>query len=81
LLASQWTKLNELELITNKHKDFAKFVLHHIDASASDDELKKIAQYADTECPQHADQFCAKIGAQAKAAAFESDKADQDNTP
>jgi hypothetical protein len=80
LLASQWNNVNELAVLANKHGDFLQFVLHHINASASTDELEKVARYADTLCPQHAGSICKKIGAQAKSAVLESDKANQGHT-
>jgi len=77
LLATQWGKVNDLASLAAKDRGFRKFVLHHINATASDDELKKITVYANTQCPHDVKGLCSEIGTLSKAAAFESEKASQ----
>lgn len=79
LLASQWGKISDLETLTRQHKHFLQFVLHHVNATASSDELKQVAEYASRQCPTHLHSICTRISIHAKSAILESDKDSQGN--
>jgi hypothetical protein len=71
LLADHWDKLDQFVSLSKKTK-FKAFVLRHIDATTSDNDLVLIAHRAEAECTSHARQLCIEIGAQARAAIQES---------
>lgn len=74
LLADHWDKLPEFVALSSKHVGFKKFVFRHIDATTSDDDLKKISQLSRVQCPGTDRALCAAIGSQAEAAIKESNE-------
>jgi len=50
LLSKQWTNLDALSRLTAADKRFERFVLRHVDATLSDDELKAIAENSTLRC-------------------------------
>lgn len=68
LLARMWESLPQLADRIGKDKNFAKFTLRHISASAAPDNLSRIARNAESRCPSGQKRLCAAIGARAKEA-------------
>jgi hypothetical protein len=68
LLANGWTQFGRLFALTNTDKRFRQFVLKHIDATLSGDDLLKIADNARSRCPARARNLCRSINETAAAA-------------
>lgn len=70
LLASRWDELYDLEHFAEANRSFRAFVLNHIDATASEKELRRILAYT-KECPGYARPICREIENRARAALSE----------
>jgi len=70
LLASRWDDLHELEHFAEANKAFRAFVLKHIDATASEKDLRRILEHT-KECPGYARPICREIENRARAALSE----------
>ena len=71
LLATQWDKLGELQVLSSTHSDFEAFVLKHIDATTDADELDAVGTAAASRCPASAGALCNKIEKQVESAKVE----------
>ena len=65
LFLKQWAHLDALDHLTAKDKSFEKFVLRHIDASLSEDELRTILDKSKKNCPTGEAPLCRSVGVQA----------------
>ena len=65
LLASHWQTLPQVSALERKNPSFRAFVLRHINASADNADLNRVATLARTQCPKGYSSFCSAI---AKAA-------------
>jgi len=65
LLLNQWTHLTSLDHLMTSDAAFGEFVLRHIDATLSEDELKAIAANTRDHCPTGEGQLCRRIGIEA----------------
>jgi hypothetical protein len=65
LFLKQWAHLDALSRIVVSDRLFQKFVLRHIDATLSEDELKAIEQNSKTLCPARQARLCESINAAA----------------
>jgi hypothetical protein len=72
LLANDWKDLATVKRLVLSDPPFKQFVLNHIDATDSDDDLQRIARNARFHCPQDDKSLCAVIRAQADSALKES---------
>ena len=70
LLASRWGDLHDLEHFAEANKAFRAFVLRHIDATASENDLSRILEYT-KDCPGYARPICRDIENRARAALSE----------
>ncbi|WP_156521190.1 hypothetical protein [Halothiobacillus diazotrophicus] len=61
LLANHWPSVQEFSAIAKRDPGFRKFVLHHIDASADPDDLKRIESQAKNNCPPKQEAICSEI--------------------
>ena len=73
MLASRWDDLHELEYFAEANRGFRGFVLKHIDATADEDELRRVWSRA-KECPGYARPICREIEDRARAALSERGK-------
>lgn len=67
LLASRWSELHDLEHFAEANRHFRAFVLKHIDATASEQDLRRILGHA-KDCPGYARPICREIENRARAA-------------
>jgi hypothetical protein len=67
-LARQWGTFNEMRSLVDADGEFKAFVLSHIDATADQKDLQRLAANAGSKCPQGAGVLCAAIGRAAKDA-------------
>ncbi len=74
LLAKRWGTLPELDGLVSADSAFKRFVLDHIDATASYDDLKAMAGNARLRCRPRQKQLCDSIARQAENAMKEIDK-------
>ena len=65
LFLKHWVHLDALSRIVASDRSFEKFVLGHIDATLSEDELKAIEQNSKTLCPARQARLCESINAAA----------------
>ena len=70
LLASHWDDLHDLEHLAEANKGFRAFVLKHIDATASEKDLRRILEHT-KDCPGYARPICRDIENRARAALSE----------
>lgn len=68
VLASNWRDVELLADMSGKDAAFREFVLRHIGASASADDLRKALRSSESECPASARQLCAAIAQRCKEA-------------
>jgi hypothetical protein len=61
LLALHWSRIGELSKLTRKDPMFEKFVLWHIDETASWDQEKMIAAHARYQCPPGLEELCKRL--------------------
>jgi hypothetical protein len=74
LLAQNWKELSTLSRLASSDHAFQRFVLRHIDATDSGDDLKVIAKNARLHCPPAEKHLCSLIGAQSEIALKEIDE-------
>jgi hypothetical protein len=67
LLASRWDELHELEYFAEANRSFRAFVLSHIDATASERDLRRILGHTKG-CLAYARPICREIENRARAA-------------
>jgi hypothetical protein len=72
LLVNQWDRLPELAALLRKEPRFEAFVLKHVNATASSDELNCIIRSARDTCPSTSRSLCRKLGEQAAKALTEA---------
>lgn len=60
-LAQNWQNLPELKRQIESNSRFEAFVLQHIDATADDNDLKKVVENATSRCPKHSTALCSSI--------------------
>ena len=70
LLAAHWDQLHDLEHFAEANKGFRAFVLKHIDATASEKDLRRILEHT-KDCPGYARPICRDIENRARAALSE----------
>lgn len=70
LLASRWEELHDLEHFAEANKAFRAFVLKHIDATASEKDLRRILEHT-KDCLGYARPICRDIENRARAALSE----------
>ena len=67
LFSKQWAHLDALSRLTASNKAFEQFILRHIDASLSEDELKSIANNSKLHCPTGEKRFCRLVQARVQS--------------
>jgi hypothetical protein len=67
LFSKQWAHLDALSRLTASDKPFERFVLRHIDATLTDDELKAIANNSKSRCPTGEKRFCQLLQARVQS--------------
>ena len=67
LFSKQWAHLDTLSRLTASDKAFEQFVLRHVDATLSDDELKAIANNSKLHCPSAQKRFCRLVQARVQS--------------
>ncbi len=65
LLVDQWPTLPNLSMRIKRYPAFGRFVLRHIDATLSTQDVEKIAELASASCPPQDATLCARIRATA----------------
>jgi hypothetical protein len=65
LFLNQWAHLDALSHIVASDKSFEKFVLRHIDATLSENELKSIANNSKAHCPIAEHRLCQSLNVEA----------------
>ena len=68
LLSKQWAHLDALSRLTTADKTFERFVLRHVDATLSDNELKGIANNSRLHCPTGEKRLCQLVRTRAQRA-------------
>ena len=58
LFLRQWAHLDVLNHLTASDKPFGEFVLRHIDATISEDELRVILDLSNSHCPTGESELC-----------------------
>jgi hypothetical protein len=61
LMANKWDTLKDLKMLTETDKEFLKFILRHIDASAAPDDVKKVSNNASQHCTADSSELCSLI--------------------
>jgi hypothetical protein len=61
LLTQQWDQVAALQRLTARDKRFEQFVLRHIDALMTREDLRLIAENAQSRCPSKAKRLCRVI--------------------
>jgi hypothetical protein len=61
LLAHDWDNLDQLLRLADSDREFAKFVVMHIDENISEDEAQKIVSNSRRRCPPGAKWLCKSI--------------------
>jgi hypothetical protein len=74
-LASRWTQLGTLRKLPSSDSRFHVFVLSHIDATADEDEIKKIGFNSTRHCPPAAKILCVQLRKAARDALREIPRA------
>lgn len=67
-LADRWDELAQLEGLIGKAPEFGRFVYRHIDATAGEDELRRVVDNAEGKCPRRSKALCRDIAKRARAA-------------
>ena len=75
LLLKQWTHLDTFNRLATADKAFEQFVLRHIDATLSEDELKVIVENSAFRCPAGEKRLCGLVSARASESLDELRKA------
>jgi hypothetical protein len=68
ILVDHWETLSRLDEIGSKDVSFQRFVVRHVDATLDLRDLKRIAQSANTQCPESLKGVCAQLATRAVAA-------------
>jgi len=68
LLANNWETLKDLKRFTDADKDFLKFILRHINASADSKDIQKVYDNASQRCPKDSSNLCSLIRKEAEDA-------------
>ena len=68
LLVDHWNTLNRLISAGSGDSSFLRFVIRHVDPTASGDDLKKIKLLAKTQCPEASGAICDKFEKRAHSA-------------
>ena len=68
LLADPSNDLYKLMTYTNRNKSFRQFILHHVNSTASADDLKSASNRVNFVCPKSTRMFCSALHAQLDAA-------------
>jgi len=71
LLASYWERLPELVRETRNASSFETFVLRHIDATATTEDLNRVEFLASRKCPKDNSALCGQIEQAVKEAGRE----------
>jgi hypothetical protein len=61
LLANNWETLKDLKRFAEADKDFLKFILRHIDATADPEDSQKVYNNASQRCPKDFSNLCSLI--------------------
>jgi hypothetical protein len=61
LFLKQWTNLGKLDNLAASDKKFGPFVLQHVDATLSEDELKRIIENSRSRCPADEKHLCQSV--------------------
>jgi hypothetical protein len=77
LFSKQWAHLDSLSRLAASDKVFERFVLRHIDATLSDDELRTIANNSRLHCPTGEKRLCQSVRARAQSSLDELRKYSQ----
>lgn len=68
ILVDHWKNLPDLDLLTKADARFRHFVLRHVDATLSTDDVAIVRKRAKRECPAGLDSLCNDLAKQADAA-------------
>lgn len=68
VLSANWRDIELLADMSAKDEGFRKFVLRHVDSSASEKDLRKVLGDSEAACPATARQLCAEIAQRCKQA-------------
>ena len=61
ILSTQWTEKGHLIDLIDKHPNFEKFIIRHIDKSVPYDRLSKLGHMAKMRCVDSTHDFCMKV--------------------
>jgi hypothetical protein len=67
-LAKRLADLGELDKLVTQDVKFRRFVYRHIDASADENDLRRVLRNTRTKCPTESARLCGQIAARARAA-------------
>jgi len=65
LFSKQWTHLDTFSRLATADKAFEQFVLRHIDATLSEDELKGMIENSTSHCPTKEKRLCSLVKSKA----------------
>ena len=68
ILSDHWNTLPELARLARKDSQFRAFVIGHVDATLTTDDVRKIGKNAKTQCPMGLRTVCNDLAKQADAA-------------
>jgi len=68
ILSDRWNTLPELGRLAGKDSQFRAFVIEHVDATLTMDDVRKIRKNAKTQCPMGLRTVCNDLAKQADAA-------------
>jgi hypothetical protein len=68
ILSDHWNTLPELARLARKDSQFRAFVIGHVDATLTMDDVRKIRKNAPTQCPMGLRTVCHDLAKQADAA-------------
>ena len=68
ILSDHWNTLPELARLAGKDSEFRAFVIGHVDATLTMDDVRKIKKNAKTQCPMGLRTVCNDLAKQADAA-------------
>jgi len=61
MLANNWESIQDLNRLINIDKDFLKFILNHIDETATSCDVQKVYDNANQHCPKDSSALCSLI--------------------
>jgi hypothetical protein len=67
-LAARWADLPLLDSLLVQDAEFKRFILRHVNASADENDLRRVLHNTETKCPAKYERLCAEIRAQAMKA-------------